>query len=113
MINGQHQAARARNSAPKSAAIKRTRCGVSSAPKLDPRQPGAVDRKIGALLRERRQRLGMSQKCLAKLLGVTFQQVQKYENGTNRITLARAADAARHLGTDVSKLVPAARQVRS
>jgi len=55
-----------------------------------------VDVHVGSRLRERRVSLGMSQTVLAERLGLTFQQVQKYERGTNRLsasTLWRAADA--------------------
>ncbi|MBN9034891.1 MAG: helix-turn-helix transcriptional regulator [Rhizobiales bacterium] len=51
---------------------------------------------MGRRLRARRQSLGMSQRKLGELLGVSFQQIQKYERGTNRIavtTLVRAAAA--------------------
>lgn len=55
-----------------------------------------VDLAVGQRLRARRQSLGMSQRALGEALGFTPQQVQKYENGTNRIavvTLVRAAEA--------------------
>lgn len=55
-----------------------------------------VDRAIGRRVRLRRQQLGVSQKALAAQLGVSFQQVQKYERGTNRVsasTLVRIAAA--------------------
>ena len=48
-----------------------------------------VDVYVGARLRMRRTMLGMSQSRLGELLGVTFQQVQKYEKGTNRIGASR------------------------
>jgi DNA-binding XRE family transcriptional regulator len=44
-----------------------------------------VDKHVGAKLRARRTKLGMSQSILAEALGLTFQQVQKYEKGVNRI----------------------------
>lgn len=47
------------------------------------------DRRIGRLLRGRRLELGWSQQRLADRLGLTFQQVQKYENGRNQISAAR------------------------
>ena len=46
-------------------------------------------RRRGARIRERRRDLEMSQHALGKALGVTFQQIQKYESGTNRISAAR------------------------
>src|SRR5690606_1334161 len=51
----------------------------------DERAVGAVDRKLGERVRARRLEIGMSQERLAELLGVTFQQVQKYEKGVNRM----------------------------
>ncbi|MBL8542256.1 MAG: helix-turn-helix transcriptional regulator [Hyphomonadaceae bacterium] len=58
------------------------------------RSAGAVDREIGARVRARRLEIGMSQERLAELLGVTFQQVQKYEKGINRIAASRLYDIA-------------------
>ncbi len=57
--------------------------------KQAPRSPNAIDRHIASRLRLRRLEAGMTQKELAEALGISFQQVQKYENGTNRIS-ARA-----------------------
>jgi transcriptional regulator with XRE-family HTH domain len=59
-----------------------------------------VDVYVGGRLRMRRMLLGMSQSKLGELLGVTFQQVQKYENGSNRISVHRLRLTARAL--DVS-----------
>ncbi|MBN9529784.1 MAG: helix-turn-helix domain-containing protein [Alphaproteobacteria bacterium] len=50
-----------------------------------------LNAQVGAKVRERRLLLGMSQRQLADAIGLTFQQVQKYENGTNRIDAARLA----------------------
>ena len=49
----------------------------------------AVDRHVGARVRVRRNMVGLSQTELAQALGITFQQVQKYEKGTNRIGAGR------------------------
>ncbi|MGD9538983.1 MAG: helix-turn-helix domain-containing protein [Alphaproteobacteria bacterium] len=51
--------------------------------------PNPVDVHVGKRLRQRRTLLGMSQEKLGELLGLTFQQVQKYERGTNRIGSSR------------------------
>jgi len=48
-----------------------------------------IDRKVGARVRKRRLELRISQERFADLLSVTFQQVQKYEKGTNRIAASR------------------------
>jgi transcriptional regulator with XRE-family HTH domain len=51
--------------------------------------PNPVDKHVGSRIRMRRMMLGMSQEKLAGGLGITFQQVQKYEKGTNRIGASR------------------------
>lgn len=61
----------------------------------------ALDAYIGARLRLRRLMLGMSQEILATKLGLTFQQVQKYENGTNSISAGRLFDLAHALDVPV------------
>lgn len=58
----------------------------------DERAANALDRQIGQRVRARRLAIGMSQERLADLLGVTFQQVQKYEKGVNRIAASRLFD---------------------
>ncbi|MEA1844792.1 helix-turn-helix domain-containing protein [Agrobacterium tumefaciens] len=54
-----------------------------------PKTPNQIDINVGARIRLRRTHLRMSQATLAKALGVTFQQVQKYEKGTNRVGASR------------------------
>lgn len=63
----------------------------------DERSANAIDRKIGQRVRSRRLEIGMSQERLAELLGVTFQQVQKYEKGVNRIAASRLHDISNAL----------------
>src|SRR5437899_12651933 len=53
------------------------------------KSPNPIDRHVGSRLRMRRMMLDMSQTALADALGITFQQVQKYEKGTNRISAGR------------------------
>lgn len=60
-----------------------------------------VDRYIGNRVRNRRLQLGLSQQKLADALGLTFPQVQKYENGTNRISVSRLQQIAGVLSMDV------------
>ncbi|CAN7739582.1 helix-turn-helix domain-containing protein [Rhizobium leguminosarum] len=62
----------------------------------------AIDSYVGARIRMRRQLLGMSQERLAEQIGVTFQQVQKYEKGINRIGASRLQRIAEVLHTSVS-----------
>ncbi|MBE8191671.1 MAG: helix-turn-helix transcriptional regulator [Alphaproteobacteria bacterium] len=61
----------------------------------------ALDAYIGARLRLRRLMLGMSQEALGSRLALTFQQVQKYEKGTNRISASRLFELARVLDVPV------------
>lgn len=63
--------------------------------------PNVIDRHVGARVRMRRLLLGMSQDSLGQKLGVTFQQVQKYEKGTNRIGAGRLQDLSRVLDVTV------------
>ena len=51
--------------------------------------PSPIDVHVGAQIRMRRKSLGMSQSALAGRLGITFQQVQKYEKGANRVGASR------------------------
>lgn len=53
-----------------------------------------VDRHVGRRVQEKRLRLGLSQTALAKAVGVSFQQVQKYEKGVNRISASKLFDIA-------------------
>jgi len=64
--------------------------------------PGPVDKHVGSRVRMRRMMLGMSQEKLANGLGLTFQQVQKYESGTNRIGASRLLRISQILQVPVS-----------
>ena len=68
-------------------------------PKID--TPSVVDVHVGARVRLRRTLLGMSQEKLGNAIGLTFQQVQKYERGANRIGASRLFDMARALEVPV------------
>jgi len=70
--------------------------------KRSPRTPSTVDAYIGARMRERRRALGITQERLGELLGVTFQQVQKYEKGVNRVGAARLQQIASALDVPVT-----------
>lgn len=65
------------------------------------RRPNPVDIHVGSRVRLRRMLLGMSQEKLGEHLGLTFQQVQKYEKGVNRIGASRLFDLAQVLGVPV------------
>lgn len=70
------------------------------ADRISVKAAGAVDRHIGNLVRMRRLVLGISQEKLAASIGITFPQVQKYENGTNRISVSRLQQIAEVLGVE-------------
>ncbi len=62
---------------------------------------GKVDDHVGRRVRERRREIGISQDKLGNALGISFQQIQKYEVGTNRVAAGRLWDIARILEVDV------------
>lgn len=66
--------------------------------------PHPVDVAVGARVRELRIRAGLSQSALAEALGVSFQQIQKYEKGTNRMGASRLIQVAKGLGVPVMEL---------
>ncbi len=66
--------------------------------------PNPTDKHVGSRVRMRRMMLGMSQEKLGDALGLTFQQVQKYEKGTNRIGASRLQQIAHFLQVPVSFL---------
>lgn len=65
------------------------------------RDPNYIDVHVGSRIRMRRQLINMSQERLGELLGITFQQVQKYEKGANRISASRLFYSAKTLGVPV------------
>ncbi|HYE48061.1 MAG TPA: helix-turn-helix domain-containing protein [Azospirillaceae bacterium] len=69
-------------------------------PKMD--KPNPIDVHVGSRVRLRRTLLGMSQEKLGEAIGLTFQQVQKYERGANRIGASRLFDLSRVLDVPVS-----------
>ena len=79
--------------------------GKSRSTKAPPARPrgraSPLDVYVGSRLRLRRTLLGMSQEALAEGIGLTFQQVQKYERGTNRISVSRLVDICKVLKVQV------------
>jgi transcriptional regulator with XRE-family HTH domain len=65
------------------------------------KSPNAGDRHVGRRIRMRRTVLSMSQERLGELLGITFQQIQKYEKGTNRIGTGRLINIAEALNVPI------------
>src|SRR5882757_6145662 len=70
----------------------------------DPRNATPVDAYIGARMRERRIALNMSQHELGRALGVSFQQIQKYERGRNRVSAARLFDICKVFNVSLSSM---------
>jgi transcriptional regulator with XRE-family HTH domain len=68
---------------------------------MKPKQPNAVDVHVGQKIREARILNDLSQTSLAEKIGITFQQLQKYENAHNRVSCSRLYDIARVLGVPV------------
>lgn len=64
--------------------------------------PNPIDVHVGGRIRMRRLLLGMNQETLANALGLTFQQVQKYEGGANRVSASRLSAMADILGVPIS-----------
>jgi transcriptional regulator with XRE-family HTH domain len=64
--------------------------------------PNPVDRHVGLRIRMRRKELGMSQERLADAIGLTFQQVQKYERAANRVSASKLWEMSRALSTSIS-----------
>ena len=71
---------------------------------MSTKAPNPVDKYVGSRVRMRRIMLGMSQEKLGEALGLTFQQVQKYEKGTNRVGASRIQQIADILQIPVSFL---------
>jgi transcriptional regulator with XRE-family HTH domain len=66
------------------------------------KSPNPIDKHVGSRVRMRRMMINMSQEKLGERLGITFQQIQKYEKGTNRIGASRLQQIAVVLGVPVS-----------
>lgn len=64
--------------------------------------PNPIDTHVGNRIRLRRNMIGMSQEKLGEQLGITFQQIQKYEKGTNRVGASRLQAIARIMGVPVA-----------
>ncbi len=73
----------------------------ASAAETTGRSPNPVDLHVGGRIRMRRRLLGVSQELLADDLGLTFQQVQKYERGANRVSASKLYEVAKSLQTSI------------
>ena len=73
---------------------------------MSKKSPDQIDIEVGRKVREARILCGITQEALAEPLGVSFQQVQKYEKGTNRIPPSRLMKIAEKLGVAVTHFYP-------
>jgi len=74
--------------------------------KSSPKRPDPTDSYVGSRVRMRRKILSMTQEKLGKQLGITFQQVQKYEKGANRIGASRLQKISQVLDMPISYFFP-------
>jgi transcriptional regulator with XRE-family HTH domain len=74
--------------------------------KKSARSAGSIDQDIGAAIRSARQTRGVTQQELAARIGVTFQQLQKYESASNRVSAARLVDIAGALDVAITDFLP-------
>jgi transcriptional regulator with XRE-family HTH domain len=75
---------------------------MSAARKIKDETALTIDQIVGQRLKVKRTILGLSQDALGKLVGLTFQQIQKYESGKNQLSVRRVLEFARVLNTDAS-----------
>ena len=76
--------------------------------KANKKKPNPIDVHVGSRIRLRRTMLNMSQEKLGEALGITFQQIQKYEKGTNRVGASRLQNISSVLNVPVSFFFEAA-----
>lgn len=79
---------------------------MNPAPKPSAKRPNPTDVYVGSRVRMRRKMLGLSQEKLGEKLGITFQQIQKYEKGTNRVGASRLQAMADAMEVPVSYFFP-------
>jgi len=79
---------------------------ATHAPVGHSRSPDPIDVEVGLNLRRVRRDRGLSQAEVGDALGITFQQVQKYERGANRVSASMLVKAARFLGIGAADLLP-------
>ena len=79
----------------------------------DNKLPNLIDKHVGRRLRWRRRELNFSQEKLGEMLGLTFQQIQKYEKGVNRISAGRLFEIAKLLDTNISYFFQGAQDAES
>lgn len=77
-------------------------CRKETVMATEKRKPNPIDIHVGSRVRLRRTMIGMSQEKLGDALGITFQQIQKYEKGANRVGASRLQEISRVLNTPIS-----------
>src|SRR5918994_6864599 len=82
-----------------------SRSKAKKAPARTVKSPTDIDREVGKRLRALREEAGISQTAVGEGSGITFQQVQKYENGVNRISVSRLMQFCDVLGVPVSQVL--------
>ena len=70
------------------------------------KKPNKIDRACGSWLERIRRYKGVNREVMAEAMGISHQQLQKYEKGHNRITVGRLDDAAKFLGCNLLDLIP-------
>ena len=75
--------------------------GDDERPGAGTKRPNAMDAHVGSRVRLRRMMMGMSQEKLGEQMGLTFQQIQKYERGINRVSASRLWELSKVLGVTV------------
>jgi transcriptional regulator with XRE-family HTH domain len=78
-----------------------TKCQVSDTNSFSARKADLVDKHVGQRIRERRRNLDVSQQEIGEILGISYQQLQKYESGQNRISAGRLFMLSHILKVDV------------
>lgn len=78
-------------------------------PELNQKRSMPADAVVGKQIRSRRKQLKISQEKLGKSIGVSFQQVQKYENGTNRVGAGRLSEIGKVLDVPIAYFFPEGR----
>ncbi len=82
--------------------MPRAAAGFDTVSETGESRPSPIDVHVGSRIRLRRTLMGMSQERLGEALGLTFQQVQKYERGVNRVGASRLYDLSRILDVPIS-----------
>jgi transcriptional regulator with XRE-family HTH domain len=80
---------------------------------LESKLPNWIDKTVSSRIRARRRELKLSQDMLAERLGVTFQQIQKYERGANRVSAGRLFELAQALNTSIMYFYEGATQMNA